>query len=220
MTKDLGLMRVRRLGQVLPGGEWAGPAWKAEGDIVLSNPPYGTIVHGVVCRDDGQPLYDLPLWADPPNGAVVVPVAPDGSLLFVELWRPSLPVPVEGAPYPPGDLAVQGTRSLELPRGFPLPGETPEQAGMREAQEETGLVACSAEAIGWINPNTTFCLYPIRVIAVRMSDEVGAATVELTEGPVRTVRLDRDEARAAVREGRIFCGFTLGALAHFWAMQS
>jgi 8-oxo-dGTP pyrophosphatase MutT (NUDIX family) len=66
----------------------------------------------------------------------VVPLTPEGHVVLVRQYR-------------------HGIRrvSLEVPGGIIDPGETPEQAGLRELREETGYVAERIRLLGRVAPN-------------------------------------------------------------------
>lgn len=80
-----------------------------------------------------QPYYVL-MAAD---YVTVLPLTDEGQVLFVRQFRPSI-----------------GARSLELPSGHVDPGETPEQAAIRELREETGCETLKLFALGPLVPNT------------------------------------------------------------------
>lgn len=211
-------MRLRFLADVTSAT--SGPGWRGgAGDVVLANPRYGVIVHGAVCNEAGELLYDLPVWSDPPNGAVIVPELPDGRLLFVEQFRPAAAAPGSVHPYPPEALDTLGAVSLELPRGFADPGEAQRDAARREAEEEIGYRVESLEHIGWCNPNTTFQTRAAGIFHALLGSSESERPADANETILARHPLTRSEALAAVRAGRIFCGFTLAALCA-WLAQS
>lgn len=77
---------------------------------------------------------------DHPGGVMVAPLLPDGKLLFVRQFR-----------YPYGEVV------LELPAGKLEPGEAPEQAGIRELEEEAGAVAGKMVPLGKLYPSPGYC---------------------------------------------------------------
>ncbi len=86
--------------------------------------------------DGGYDLVEQPdgstkkyYWADLPRAVIVIAIE-DGDLLFVDQYRPTI-----------------RERCLELPAGIVEDGETYEEAGRRELEEETGVRAGSAELI-------------------------------------------------------------------------
>ncbi len=186
-------------------------------DVIAANPRFGTIMHAVVHGPDGAPIYDQPVWAEP-LGAVIVPLQPDGSVVFVENHRPVVAAgPWE---YPPRTLDGCGCVSLELPRGFANPGEEPLATAVREAEEELGMEVGVVERLGLANPNTTYCIGGHEIYLARLTGRPSTRhPPDLAEGIVRTVTLDVPGLLHAIRSGRIFCGITKSALMTFFASQ-
>jgi hypothetical protein len=192
------------------------PGWRGNPpDVILANLHFGTLLHGVVCDQVGTPLFDQPVWAEP-AGAITVPLTAEGELGFVENYRPV--VAASGGPYPPSTLDACGVVSLELPRGFPNPGETAEEAAMREAEEELGLEAASAEIIGRTNANTSYLLTDQKIIIVTLTGSKAIANrPDHGERIDRTRLLTIGEVVRAIASGDIFCGITKSALMTFFS---
>ncbi len=107
----------------------------------------------------------------------------------------------------------RGKRVLSLPKGHPDPGESAEQAALREVREEAGLTAEIAEKLGdvryWYSLHgerrlklVSFFLCRYRSGSVRDHDhEVEAALwVPLAEAPARLeYRGERDMAQRALQ---------------------
>jgi ADP-ribose pyrophosphatase len=73
---------------------------------------------------------------DAPDWVNVVAVTDDGQLVLVEQWRHGT-----------------GAVTLEIPGGMVDPGETAQEAAIRELREETGYEAASIELLGVVEPN-------------------------------------------------------------------
>jgi 8-oxo-dGTP pyrophosphatase MutT (NUDIX family) len=75
-------------------------------------------------------------WLDQPEWMNVIPITPDGDVVFIEQFR-------------------HGTQeiTLEIPGGLVDPGETPLGCARRELLEETGYEAGSLELLGKTRPN-------------------------------------------------------------------
>jgi ADP-ribose pyrophosphatase len=76
------------------------------------------------------------LVCDSADWVLVIPVTPDGDVVLIRQFRFAI-----------ADFV------LEIPGGVIDPGETPEQAALRELQEETGYVAQSLNVCGSLFPN-------------------------------------------------------------------
>lgn len=206
-------MKLRLLSEVQKNHPLFTPSWmRTTGDVIAEDLRFGSLRHGVVCADNGPPQYDLPVWLEP-SGAVCVAVTPDGRIALLEHFRPVPRSSRSPKPWPPVDFSSCGRVSWELPRGFPNPGETSEQAARREAEEELGWAVESVEFLGESNANTTFCWNSQAVYLVRVNPGRPAQTKpDLTEN-IRRVRLFLwEEVLRMTADGRIFCGFTKAAL--------
>jgi 8-oxo-dGTP pyrophosphatase MutT (NUDIX family) len=188
------------------------PRWTPSSNVFAADERFGVIAHASVVDAEGRHAYDQPVWVEPPGGAVIVPVFPDGRLVFVVQQRPAAAPPDRPLAYPPSHLTGLGVRSLELPRGFPEYGESAEQAALREAHEETGHVATAARVIGRVNPNTTFFAHSIAIVEVALEANASRGPSDANEQIDAVVALALDDALRRVASGEIFCGFTQAAL--------
>jgi ADP-ribose pyrophosphatase len=75
-----------------------------------------------------------------PGGAAVLPLLPDGQVVLIRQFRPSV-----------GDML------LEIPAGRLEPGEAPEVCVRRELEEETGFRAGAVEPLGQMWTAVGFC---------------------------------------------------------------
>lgn len=136
-----------------------------------------------------------------PGGVVVLPILPDGRILFVEQYRYAL-----------------GEHLLELPAGKLEPGENPMAAIQRELMEETGYEAKAWEELSYIYTAPGFCseklwLYRATEL-VQLADAHKDPTIHLDEDEfLRCIALTLDEARAKIRTREIVDAKTVSLLA-------
>lgn len=136
---------------------------------------------------------------DRPPAAVVVPESADGRLWMVRIAR----VPTH-------------TSSWEVPGGEVRKSETPVEAGLRELEEETGLVARAGAEL-W--PTTQEAAPGMGrmphhvVIAHGVEPAFARPRPQRDEGIEQVRRFTRAEIARRVAEGRIHVLATLGALA-------
>ena len=119
-----------------------------------------------------------------PGAVCMIAVDGEGRLLLVEQYR-------HGA----------RTRLLEIPAGTLEPGEDPAETAARELREEVGMRAQRVEALGgfWIAPS-----YATEYIHQFLCSELTPDPLPGDEDEdIEVVRMTREEAVAAVDEGRI-----------------
>jgi 8-oxo-dGTP pyrophosphatase MutT (NUDIX family) len=128
---------------------------------------------------------------------VLVPIAPDDRIWLAQMNR----LPTK-------------TRSWEFPAGGIDGREDPISAGLRELEEECGLVARRARVLP-----TVFELapgmgrLPLRVVIAKdVVPRDGRPVAQREEGVVAVRRFDRAGVRRLIRAGKISAGATLTAL--------
>lgn len=189
-------------------------------DVPLAHERLGAIWHAVVCSPDGTPLYDQPLWTEP-TGAIVVATDEQDRIGFVQNFRVVVRDADAGWASPPKNFDGYGRVSLELPRGFPEPGEAAIDTARREAEEELGVEVERPVLIGWHNPNTTYCAASIPIFLVSVAKPVrSAAPADRTEPIEGVCFLTVAEVLARVREGEVLCGMTKSALLTYLVARS
>jgi 8-oxo-dGTP pyrophosphatase MutT (NUDIX family) len=127
---------------------------------------------------------------------VVVPIAPDDRIWLAKI-----------------DRAPTGSSSWEFPGGG-IDGEDPVRAGLRELEEECGLVARRARLL-----RTAYELapgmgrFPHRVVIAQGVVPRGKrAVAQAEEGIVQVKSFDRAGVRRLIRVGKMSVGATLTAL--------
>lgn len=132
-------------------------------------------------------------YVEHPGAVVVLAVLPDGKLLFERQFR----YPLRRA-------------FLELPAGKIDAGEDLLECARRELREETGYEAVEWQYLGVLHPCIGYSNERIEMFLARGLTHVGDA---LDDGEfLEVLRISVDEALAAVEEGRITDGKTIGAL--------
>jgi ADP-ribose pyrophosphatase len=130
-----------------------------------------------------------------PGASCVVPVLPDGDILFVRQYRHAV-----------------GRWLFELPAGKLDPGEPPETCAGRELEEETGWSARTIERLGLVHTTPGFSDEVIHLFVARDLTE-GEARREETER-MTLERMSFDAALAAIRAGGITDAKTIVSLTH------
>ena len=107
----------------------------AGGPVVFETPWFRVEARpaGPSAEDASKPYYVV----CPGDYVSVLATTPDGELLLVQVYRPTI-----------------GGTSWELPSGMPDRGEAPEETARRELREETGCEAGRLELMGVLHPDT------------------------------------------------------------------
>lgn len=131
-----------------------------------------------------------------PGAVVILPLLPNGNLLFERQFR-----------YPLRRVF------LELPAGKIDAGEAVIDTAKRELREETGYVAESWEHLGVMHPCIGYANERIEIFEARDLQRIGAQTLDHNEF-LELVELSPQAAREAVWRGLITDAKTITAL--FW----
>lgn len=185
---------------------------KGEGDVVLVNPALGKVVHVAVCNDEGKPLYDQFLHAEP-VGAVTVPMNSEGKIGIITVARPTAKPGTYNYPNFENNLSNLGWESIEVPRGFPRKGEIGAQTAAREAGEELGSPIKLIELLGEITPNTTFHPHRIPVYLAQVDENfTGPIPGDVNEKILKVYWVTKSELLGMVKDNQIYCGMTMAAI--------
>jgi len=138
-------------------------------------------------------------WAlDSVDWVNVVALTDDGMIVLIEQFR-------------------HGTSevTLEIPGGMVDPGETPEQAALRELREETGYAPAHVRKLGRVDPNPAIQSNRCHTFLATGCRRVSTPAFDHTEDC--TLRLEpAKRASDLVRTGEIAHALVLSALAYAW----
>jgi ADP-ribose pyrophosphatase len=132
-----------------------------------------------------------------PGAVVIIPLLPDGKLIFEHQYR-----------YPVAHTV------LELPAGKIDPGEAIEATAIRELREETGHSAGRWRYLGVMHPCIGYSNERIEIFLASELLEESAPQLDHGEH-LELTSLSLDEASQAIRTGRITDAKTITAL--YWA---
>lgn len=185
---------------------------KGEGDVVLVNPALGKVVHVAVCNDEGKPLYDQFLHAEP-VGAVTVPMNSKGEIGIITAVRPTAKPGTYSYQEFENDFSNLGCESIEVPRGFPMKDEIGTETAMREGGEELGSPIKSVSLLGEITPNTTFHPHRIPVYLAQVDENfTGPMPGDVNEKILKVTWVTKAKLLTMVRDDKIYCGMTMAAI--------
>lgn len=105
--------------------------------------------------------------------------------------------------------------SLEPPGGLVKEGQSPEQSGREELEEETGYRAESLELLGWMHPMPALFTNRFYVYLARDASPEGRINPDETE-EVETVLMPVEQVKQHIRSGKISCGIMIAALHLFF----
>jgi len=107
-----------------------------------------------------------------------------------------------------------GAASLEFPRGGCEPGESPEEAAVRELREEAGLIATATRDIGLLHAETGLIESGVHVVSATVAGGPGGgARPEVMESVAAPVWVTREGMLDLLGRGKVTCGVTLAAFA-------
>jgi 8-oxo-dGTP pyrophosphatase MutT (NUDIX family) len=109
--------------------------------------------------------------------------------------------------------------TMEIPAGIIDAGETPEEAAIRELQEETGYTTANWRYLGWVETNPTFmnnlCHQWLAL------DVIKTHPLDLDDGEeISVTELSIEEIRDEIEQGRMRDSLTLLALSRVFDLRS
>jgi ADP-ribose pyrophosphatase len=131
---------------------------------------------------------------DSPDWVAIIPVTAANELVLVNQYRHG-----------------SDELSLEPPGGLVKPGQSAEQSGREELEEETGYVSDDWELLGWMHPMPAIFTNRFYVYLARNAAPTGTLDPEETE-EIETVLVPLSEIRDYIRTGRITSSVMIAAL--------
>jgi len=131
----------------------------------------------------------------------VVAVTPEKKIVVVEQFR----------------FGVSKT-TVEIPAGIIEKGETPEQAAMRELEEETGYTSTNWQYLGWFEANSAFLNNVCHSLLAL--DVVKTHPVKLDEGEEISIdELSFDELNKTIEQGKMRNSLSVLALSRVFDLR-
>ena len=161
----------------------------------------------------GPSLWDQVCHIEP-VGAITIPVTKKGKIRLQKTPRPVV-LPSEIEPSFPETYPMEnwGRWMVEVPRGFPIRSEKPEETALRETVEEAQSPVLKIRKIGEVNANSTFYVHMIPVFVVHIDEDwKGELSKDVNEKVIKGEDHEPEEIRRMIREGVISDGLTLAAL--------
>ncbi len=152
---------------------------------ILFQVPWATFLRHTLEHDDGTPAPRPVLSFDTPDWVNVIALTADGRYVMVRQHR----------------FGTQ-TDSLEIPGGLVDPGESPEDAAVRELREETGYAPASVRSLGWCHANPAIQSTRLHTFVATGCALAGAQALDDLED-CRVEILTVDAIRDAMRSGEI-----------------
>jgi ADP-ribose pyrophosphatase len=108
--------------------------------------------------------------------------------------------------------------TVEIPAGIIEIGETPEQAAMRELEEETGYTSTNWQYLGWFEANAAFLNNVCHSLLAL--DVVKTQSIKLDEGEdISTDELSFDELNKTIEQGKMRNSLSVLALSRVFDLR-
>ena len=187
----------------------------------IVDPEYGQLEHVVVCEPDGTPLYDQPNRIEP-LGAIMVVVNSLGNIGLIESYRANALIESRSVVFPHEfNPEEHGKVFLEVPRGFPLSGEMPDETAVREAAREIGSVVTGISRLGEVNLNNAIDAQSQQIYLVTIDESQKSDIPDDSHEKILSVKYyDPSDVWEMVYLKDITCGATLNALMLYFAHES
>jgi nucleotide sugar dehydrogenase len=147
-----------------------------------------------------DPISDPWYILDRPDSVIVIPVTSSGRLLLQKQHRPQI-----------------NQSAWEFPGGAIDPEESPQQAAIRELDEETGLRSASIQTLGSYYPIPGLSTQKTYVFLAHISeDQISKPSFSAVEEGISSFRVvDVQTCRSLISTSEIVDGFTLSAFAYW-----
>jgi ADP-ribose pyrophosphatase len=133
-----------------------------------------------------------------PDSVTVLPITAGNELVMVRQYRHGI-----------------GQLSLEPPGGLVKEGQTPEQSGREELEEETGYQTGTLRYLGWMYPLPAVFANRLHVFVAEDVKLTGTRNPDETE-EVETLLIPISQVKDYIRQGKVTCGAMIAALYLFF----